>query len=1822
MKNFRYFVLLALWFTIFSCGKKDVEFAEDGSQYILSMSQSNIARDAKITVVFNEDIKNKSNVSQVAKFQPEQKGSWEITDERTITFTPETFYECKAQFELVLDVGKLFGKSVNKVGIKKAYFPSQAKFEVSLGFPESETIDAYSVPLTVATDIDIATDEVAKVMSAKYDNKVYEIFFNEGSNPTKNHRLKIKNLTRKPQAETLTVSYNAKGIGFADAGEVSQMIPAEDSFEILNASIVNDRTAVFTFSELLDDNIDLREFISVSSSDIDYTYHWRTEKNTLTVICSRESWSKDTVISILPNFKSASGRLLKQGMDYRVLVGWENPSIQFADNNVILPSEGKPVVVVYTKNLSGLIIEAVKIPKHNMLQFLQINDLQGEGEMYRVGESVWKKAFDFEWSDDMKNQFVTRGLDLSELVKQFPDGMFQLKVTFAHRHAKYEVKDQTNSNLEFPADFINFADNIYSAYWEDKNKDNTYRFWDFSDDPNHPAFYLSCYNREALKTKNVLVSNLALSVKLGTGGETYIQAINLLTSEAEKNADIKLYNFTQSLIEEGCTDANGIYKVKTKESFSFIQAKSENNYAYLSLNSAPLSTSHFQVEGVKTYDGVKGFVYGERGVWRPGDKLHLCLIIQDSKKSLPNNVPIVFTLEDPMGKIIDKQVLNEGVNGFYKIETQTGKTDLTGTWVARFKTGNNIWTKQLKIESVIPNKLAVNLKVDKDFFNSGENSVKLSSEWLTGVKASGLKSEIYSRYVSKNFAFEKFNEYNFNNIEYYTSTSLSKIWEGNLDENGDANFNLKLDAGKNVSGLLNAIFETRVYEPSGAYSIETKNFDFSPFSRYVGLKLPKSDEDYRDVLYLDKTHTAEIVLVDEKGNPVNTNVEVELSVYKLEWSWWWVRDAYTNASYDQNRSASRVFTKKATAKNGKVNINFEINKWGRYLFVANDLAGGHSSASIAYLDSEYWATRNDSDVEGAANMLVLTSNKDKYNTSETAEISFNASLGSTAYITIEKNGSIIKQDIVKTLDGTNTYKFKTDIAMCPNVYVHISLVQAYKDTINSLPFRLYGIIPVIIEDKATRLNPVVKNINEFKPNEKCKIRISEKDGKAATFTLAVVDEGLLGLTAFKTANPWDYFFSKESSQILSYDIFNLVSGAIKGELQTLITVGGGGMIDDTLANKNAERFKPVVFYFGPIELKKGETKELEFQMPEYIGEVRLMAVFANDDAYGMAEEKVKVRSDLMLSHTLPRTIGVGETIQLPVTVFNTTTTRKKISIQMETKGANIFKSNETAELEADSNKTIFFKVPFENAGTNEIIFVAKDGLKEVSRSTTKIMVASRGMPYEVVKTFAIKPNEKINQTFETIGENGSKAFSIEVSKNKLIGVEKHLNYLLSFPHGCVEQITSKVFAQLYLHKMLNLNQKAISDIKNNINDVIASYSKYQLQNGGFTYWQGGTDEHTWASAYVLHFLTEAKRAGYYVEPTMYNSLISRLEVLANSFSSNQTYESHTQSYRLFALAQVGKANIGAMNRLSRDTNLSPYAKSLLAFTYVISGNHAQGYKMLDEITTQFPSYRKTGDDFSSTIRDLAIICTVAKQIKHSSADARFEALCRLANNASWLSTQEATWLLIAASNFFEKSGNENINYEMEVADKKIQNSLTTNSEVHNIALNNNSSQKVLVKNTGKNNFFVTIRYTSKISSTNETYTENGIALNVNYLKNGTSIPTSQLKMGDNFTAKFTITNNSSELLENLILSFPIPTGWEISNERLGGEVANKDYSYLDIRDDHIYVHFDLDANDTKTFEFNATITYGGNYFVPAVTCEAMYDNTIRANNIGTKMEAY
>ena len=253
-------------------------------------------------------------------------------------------------------------------------------------------------------------------------------------------------------------------------------------------------------------------------------------------------------------------------------------------------------------------------------------------------------------------------------------------------------------------------------------------------------------------------------------------------------------------------------------------------------------------------------------------------------------------------------------------------------------------------------------------------------------------------------------------------------------------------------------------------------------------------------------------------------------------------------------------------------------------------------------------------------MVTLVCDKQKYKTGETASISFATGADEHALVTIERNGKILSQSWLKTKEGTTVYKLPLTKDMAPNIYVHVTLLQKHLQSANSLPVRLYGIVPVMVEDPSSILEPQITVPEKYEPGKEAVVSVSEKNGKPMTYTLAVVDEGLLGLTNYHAPDIRSEFYKKEASQLLSWDIYSYIMNAYSGKLETLLAIGGG---EDEEGNgkKDMGRFTPVVKYFGPFTLKAGEKKATKFTMPEYIGSVRAVVVAGYDGAYGTAEKK-------------------------------------------------------------------------------------------------------------------------------------------------------------------------------------------------------------------------------------------------------------------------------------------------------------------------------------------------------------------------------------------------------------------------------------------------------------------------------------------------------------------------------------------------------------------------------------------------------------------------
>ena len=1825
-------------FSLFSCSKES-SFLTESYENIESISSSNIARLEPIKIVFSESVKYKDNAKKAIVFSPRLNGSYDFVDDRTFVFSPSSAYAGGSEIKMSVDIGLLLdGKSGHK-GFVKNFLVSPASFVVDFEPMKIEKDGSVEISGVVEADIPVDAELLKNAFNIKReDGKDVKDAFVEvvRDGETSSYFVSIKGIKKEERDVTYIVSYDMTCLEAQEKDARAFNVLGKDNFEAVSYKVEDGNTVSVIFSEQLDKAQDFSTLVSMES-ETDFTCYLKAKKNVLKLYNNVSSWPDNIQVTILKGAKSASGNVSKNDYTFILKNSFDIPTVKFETKGNIVPSKENAIVLIKTKNIKGIYMRAINIYGHNMLQFFQENTLGESHYLEPVGEPCWEGSFQFEWKDDMKNREVVRAIDITELVKNFPTGMFNLQVAFSKDDVVYKPKREEDdfSHLPFPvAKFYSHSWEARSEYWKlygDVLEDED--FWSQRKNPCHPAFYLEAYNYGLVARKDILVSNIALMAKKDVQGAVYARVCDIRTGKMVEGASVKAYSFAQHENASGKTDKDGFVFFENVKNAFFLKAEKDGSYAYLKVNEGgQISTAHFAVEGEVSKEGVKGYIYGERGIWRPGDEIHLCFILQDSKETLPKDIPLEFTLSDVLSTEVDRQVLNSSIGGIYRIDTKTAQDAKTGTYTARVKIGGNVWQKELKIESIIPNRLFVNLEPDSPLEN-GENNITLSSQWLHGAKASNLKAELDVRYIVDQTPFKDYKQYSFiaEHNNFYSTNE--RLWQGNLDDEGIVHLRLPMNV-ENAPGKLKAVCETRVYETSGVFSVENKVLDFSPYPAYIGFILPKGDDSYRDdLLYTNKDNTVSLVVLDKNGNLIKQKRKITLDVYRLDWKWWWESDAYTGSVY----SSSSSITNKISAEietvegRGKWTFNIKDEDWGRYLLVAKDDEGGHVASSVFYVDSPYWSNRSSGEA-GAETILVLQSGKEKYKTGEEVEVSFPTAKDSFAYITLEKAGKVIENKVLRGTGEACKYTFKATNSMTPNIYVHVSLVQPYKNVKNSLPIRLYGVLPIKIEDEMSHLSPLILVKNDFEASKKNSFRVKEKNGRKMSFTVAVVDEGLLGINNFKMPNPWNHFYRKEASTVASYDMFNSISGAFNGRIETLLAIGGSGFEEDAEGgSKKAERFKSVALLLGPYQLDAKEEKTIEFEMPQYMGAVRLMLVATEGMSYGVKEESVKVSSPLIVLPSFPRTFGIGETMEVPVTVFNGTKEKANVKVSIKGEGAISLFQEKSITVGAMQNEMVSFSVSSNKKGKTTFTIEGKGQGSLKATSSTEIDSLSRGTPYISVKNELLQGKEEKTLTIDLPGEEGTRELSLEISRFPSLGLENRLSYLLEYPSGCLEQITSKGFSQLYLPKFLELSNEEAEKRKENITSVLQRYPSYQISSGGFSYWPQGSEVASWASIYAFHFMVEAKKMGFSVEDSLYKKCLDYQINASKSWTTGYRNNPEVQAYRLYALALAGRGDLQAMNKARTSDELSNLAKSLLANAYILIGKKDVGKALISDSSLSFKHNKRGLQNYGSSLRDMAMqlqTYTLLEE-RNEAVNNCILALAGASNSGEYLSTNEIANILISLSPYYNYKKSHALNVSVSTQNEKQDVSLNMTSKVLPLKVAKENLQTIKVRNQNEEPLYVSLVAKSALPQGSEKREEKGdISLDVRYMRANRAsdmnegknlsmekVDLKDIKKGDRFFIFVTAKNKSHVKLDDLVLSLPIPTGIEISNNRIvdvSNDMQNYNYDYQDIQDTHIYTYFSLSNGEEKNFMFEATSVYEGKYYFPSVVLESMYDPSYRA----------
>jgi alpha-2-macroglobulin len=1082
-------------------------------------------------------------------------------------------------------------------------------------------------------------------------------------------------------------------------------------------------------------------------------------------------------------------------------------------------------------------------------------------------------------------------------------------------------------------------------------------------------------------------------------------------------------------------------------------------------------------------------------------------------------------------------------------------------------------------------------------------------------------------YQSKKTVIPGYPNFEFDSPIRRINSDKNTLFDDDLDVNGFASFKQETSSLSQASGMLNAIYTMRVFEQGGNFSIDRFSQNYSPYKQYVGFRTPDLEAD--NSLVSGKKHSFDVVLVNEQGQLLKKPSKVRVKIYRMEWRWWYETGDDDLGNFMARNGNMLVYDTLLNHSSGKTAFKFGLKEqdFGRFLITVTDEEGFHQSGKIVSIDVPYWSRGNQKNNEYAS-MLNFSTDKKSYVKGELVKLSIPSPAIGKALISIETRTKIVKKFWINTVKGETTCSFETTQDMAPNAYVHVSLIQPHSATTNDLPIRMYGIVPISVDDPATHLHPQISVAKEWRPESTAKVTVKEEFGKGMTYTLAIVDEGLLDLTRFSTPNPWNTFYAKEALGIKTWDMYNSVIGAYSGKLNRLLSIGGDGSADDG-AGPKANRFKPMVYFLGPFVLPAGSSKTHQIELPTYIGSVRVMVVAHSAMAFGNAEETVTIKKPLMVLGTLPRVIGPSETIQLPVDVFAMKDNIKNVDVQVTCNDLLVVNGakNQGIKFAAEGDQIVNFELKVANKlGIAKIKIFAKSG-NETATQEFEVDVRSPNPQVVESETKVIEPGSSVSFAMEQDGISGSHSYSLEASQFTSINLSGRMSELINYPHGCIEQTTSAVFPQLFAMDIMQFNEKDKSKMTSNIRAAITKYQSFQQYEGGFAYWPGDREASDWGSNYAGHFIIEAEQHGFTLPTNLKSRWIEYQKNQANNWSSDSysSYSSHAeesnqliQAYRLYTLALAGKPELGAMNRLKENSKLGTTAKWRLAAAYYLAGQKDLAKQMTRNLSFTSVSYREYSYSYGSTLRDKAMNLEAGLLIESKSTDQLEKEIADVLKSNQWLSTQEAGYCILSLTSGKIKNGGA-LQFEVNTEKVTANKCMTTKNYTE---ADGSKMKRLSIKNTSSKKIYLTFCTTKVPQIGKEKHIRSNLDMDISYTNlKGVKIDPSKMMQGTDFIMEVKLKNpTKNEFYREMALSQIMPSGWEIHNARLYDEESTPNIDYQDYRDDRVYSYFKLAPNESKVFKIQLNASYLGRFYLPAVFSEAMYDHSVNAQEKGRWVE--
>jgi uncharacterized protein YfaS (alpha-2-macroglobulin family) len=1329
-------------------------------------------------------------------------------------------------------------------------------------------------------------------------------------------------------------------------------------------------------------------------------------------------------------------------------------------------------------------------------------------------------------------------------------------------------------------------------------------------------------------------SDIGLIAKEGKD-KLYVFANSLQTATAMPGVNVVVYGNNNQVLGIGATKEDGVAEIAyTRKEFAgfrpaMVVAKTQADFNYLPFSNTRVNTSRFETGG-KTMNqtGLDAFIYAERDIYRPGEKVNFSVIMRDANWKSPGELPVVLKFLLPNGKELKtfRKTLNE--QGSVAGDVDLAVSAITGSYSLEVYSSNEVLlaSKNFSIEEFVPDRIKVSATLDKKtLVPAGPVMLSINAVNFFGPAAANRNYEVEIQVKSKYFQVKNYSGFNFA-IQNQAVSNEKVLREGKTDEKGNATETYLVPGIFKNMGLLEADFYATVFDETGRPVSRMVSADIFTQQQFFGI----SDDGY-SYYPLNQAIRFPVIAIDKDQHVLN-GVKAQVKIIKHEY-----RTVLSKAGnyfrYESQPDDKLLADQEVLISGDKTNYNFTARSPGNYelrLYVP----GANSYVSKSFYSYGSWGNSNSSFEVNTEGNIDISLDKSGYQPGESVKALFKAPFNGRMLVTLETD-KILSYQYVEVSNRTASLDLKMTEAHMPNVYITASLVKPH--SVSDIPLTIAHGFQSIKVDAKSRMIPV-EIVAAKSARSRTHQKVTVKSSPGSYITLAAVDNGVLQVTGFPTPDPYGHFYAKKALEVNAFDMYPLLFPELKANLSS--TGGDGDLSMDKRTNPMpAKRVKVVSYWSGIKKSNSNGESSFEFDVPQFSGEIRLMAVAYKDDQFGSKALPMTIADPLVLSSSLPRFLSPNDTVTMPVTVTNTTvkTATATASLQVTGPLKVVGNNTQTLNLATNSETRALFRVVASPAIATGKIRVEVQGMGEKFSEETEIGVRPAA-PLQIT-TGSGSIIGASTQTVSIATKDflpGTTDYQIVVSRSPALELGKQFRYLVQYPYGCTEQTVSAAFPQLYYGDLAeqflgksSASTNAKSNANYNVGEAIRKIRLRQLYNGGVTLWDGEGSENWWTSIYAAHFLLEAKKAGFETDKKLIDGLLLYINAkLKNKQTITYYYNQKEKkkiapkevAYTLYVLAIAGQPNVSVMNYYKANPALlSLDSKYLLSVAYAVGDDKVKFRELLPGSFSGEVAVPETGGSFSSDIRDEAIALNSLLDVDPGNPQVPVMAkhVADKLKQRTWFNTQESSFGLLAIGKMAKAAAKATITADIKVNGQSVGKS---NGQVLklNAAQLKGTNIEIATKGEGRLYYF----WQSEGISASGDFVEEDNFLKVRkrfFDRNGKAITGRLFQQNDLVIVELALEKTFGGLIQNIVITDLLPAGFEIENPRTR-EIPGMEWiknaatpASLDVRDDRINMFVDLHSNK-QVYYYAVRAVTPGVYRMGPVSADAMYNGEYHSYN--------